>query len=439
MARRHRKQQRDIATPASGQASSAEASPGAAAGSGDRFRHLLLALAAAILVARPLVPSDGGPWIGDGQVAAALWIALAALWVVQSLSRPRLQVRFGWIDAAAVAFSGWWSVAALRGAVHSAPRPSINMLWEGVATLLAFLLLRQLVEPAAFFDAAIANEHVDASTGKASGTRQDAPGQSRTTQTRARQNSGRETRAMVAVMIAVGMMLAVAALYQYVVTMPANRQRFVEHPEAMFREAQMDVPAPGTQAYRSFADRLNSPEPYATFNLTNSLAAFLAPWLVIALGLALLGWQMRQRASRRFWHRLGIVACAILIAFALALTRSRSAWIGTVVGLGCIAVWWLFAVWCSADEAPVKAAAPRPRSVRWVRWIALAAMLLAMVSAVGVVVLFAVRPELRKPAARSFEVRLDYWRATCRMIADRPWWGVGPGNFGDYYTQYRLP
>ncbi len=25
------------------------------------------------------------------------------------------------------------------------------------------------------------------------------------------------------------------------------------------------------------------------------------------------------------------------------------------------------------------------------------------------------------------------------MIADRPWLGIGPGNFGDYYTQYRLP
>ena len=25
------------------------------------------------------------------------------------------------------------------------------------------------------------------------------------------------------------------------------------------------------------------------------------------------------------------------------------------------------------------------------------------------------------------------------MIHDHPWLGCGPGNFGDYYTQYKLP
>src|SRR5205823_2454635 len=32
--------------------------------------------------------------------------------------------------------------------------------------------------------------------------------------------------------------------------------------------------------------------------------------------------------------------------------------------------------------------------------------------------------------------RLDYWRATAKMIADHPWLGVGSGNFGGYYPRY---
>ena len=46
-----------------------------------------------------------------------------------------------------VAFIGWWTGAALFGMVHGSPRPSINALWEGIAILLAFLLLRQLIAP----------------------------------------------------------------------------------------------------------------------------------------------------------------------------------------------------------------------------------------------------------------------------------------------------
>ncbi len=32
--------------------------------------------------------------------------------------------------------------------------------------------------------------------------------------------------------------------------------------------------------------------------------------------------------------------------------------------------------------------------------------------------------------------RLDYWRATAKMIGDHPWLGVGPGNFHGYYPRY---
>src|SRR5262249_38178204 len=38
--------------------------------------------------------------------------------------------------------------------------------------------------------------------------------------------------------------------------------------------------------------------------------------------------------------------------------------------------------------------------------------------------------------AGTMAARIDYWRATAKMIGDHPWLGVGSGNFGGYYPRY---
>jgi hypothetical protein len=43
------------------------------------------------------------------------------------------------------------------------------------------------------------------------------------------------------------------------------------------------------------------------------------------------------------------------------------------------------------------------------------------------------------PGGKSMMVRAEYWFATARMIADNYLTGVGGGNFGYYYTQYKMP
>ncbi|HEV3416064.1 MAG TPA: hypothetical protein VG056_04605, partial [Pirellulales bacterium] len=203
----------------------------------DALRPWLLAGAAALFVARPLVVSDGGPWQGDGQPFAALWIVLAVLWALGALGRPRLALRFTSIDAVVVAFFAWWAWCAWLGAASGAPRPSFNRLWEGASTLVAFFLLRQL-----------------------------AP-------------LGREARALVVVMIALGVLLASSAFHQYFVTMPEDQAQFAAHPEAMLHQAGIEQMRPDSAEFKAFKARLESREPIATFALTNSLAAYLAPWL----------------------------------------------------------------------------------------------------------------------------------------------------------------
>jgi hypothetical protein len=42
-------------------------------------------------------------------------------------------------------------------------------------------------------------------------------------------------------------------------------------------------------------------------------------------------------------------------------------------------------------------------------------------------------------AGKSLGYRLEYWQSTLSMIRNHFWFGVGPGNFQDFYTQYKLP
>jgi O-Antigen ligase len=340
----------------------------------DALRPWLLAGATALIVARPLVLSDGGPWIGDGEPFAALWIILAIMWTLGALGRPRLRLRFTWTDAAVAAFFAWWVLAASHGAESGAPRPSFNVLWDGMAALIAFLLLRQL-----------------------------AP-------------VGREARAIVVVMIALGVVLAAISFHQYFFTLPADRARLKENPQETLREAGVGPIVPGSPEFELYRSRLETTEALATFSLTNSLAAFLAPWLIVTLGIAVAA---RQDVTNRRRTWLATALCGLPIAAALMLTRSRSAWIAA--GIGALILWLL----ARAGTAP-------NRRRRWPIAAGIAAVVVA-----GSVAIW--RPASLEPAIRSFSFRLEYWQSTLAMIRDHLWLGCGPGNFGDYYTFYKLP
>ena len=117
---RHRRAEQHGSRAASGAAAvdeglgSASAVDDGAAGTGSEFvRRGLLGAATALLVARPLVPSDGGPWVGDGQGFVALWIVLGILWMLGTLGRRRFVVRCGWLDATMIGWGVWWSIAAI--------------------------------------------------------------------------------------------------------------------------------------------------------------------------------------------------------------------------------------------------------------------------------------------------------------------------------------
>ena len=137
--------------------------------------------------------------------------------------------------------------------------------------------------------------------------------------------SEREARAVVAVMIAVAVGLAGYGLYQRVVEFPQTRAEYAADPDLAIRNAGLWFP-PGSRERELFESRLGNREPLATFALTNSLAAFLSPWMVILVG-------MTFGAARNRKRMLGMGLCLLLIATCFLLTKSRSGYIASCIGL----------------------------------------------------------------------------------------------------------
>ncbi len=217
---------------------------------------LLLAVLAALCVARPLLPSEAVAWLGDGQPFNMLVLCLAVLTCLAAVGQGGLRARWTPTDTAVLLLGACYAASALHAVAFASPRPAFNMLWEWSALTFVYFLVRQLVRTAA------------------------------------------ERRALVAVMIALAVVLASYGYYQYFVSMPADRQEYARDPDAMLRRNDLRY-APGSIERQQFENRLRSTEPLATFALANSLAGYLAPWLLVTVGIgAELGvWSPRKRSS----------------------------------------------------------------------------------------------------------------------------------------------
>jgi hypothetical protein len=225
-----------------------------------------------------------------------------------------------------------------------------------------------------------------------------------------------DVRGLLAVLVASGVSLSVHAIYQFAVELPRH-WALANNPQKLLEElAKIDVYlAPDDPHLEFYKKRFAMPFVYATFAHANAFAGYLALLFPIALG-----WALAARRLIRDVRVYFAFACALLIAVALGLTQSRGAILGTLLaGSGALAVYYWRAWW------------------RWKVW------LLAGFAVLGVLCFAASRTSVGAKAVgkatESFALRNDYWRATWNMIADHPWLGVGPGNFGRHYTRYMLP
>ena len=81
-------------------------------------------------------------------------------------------------------------------------------------------------------------------------------------------------RSLLALLVVCAVGLSVHGLHQYFVTLPANRLRYQQDPDAVVALAGINAP-PGSSERMVFANRLMDGGPTASFALANSLAAVL--------------------------------------------------------------------------------------------------------------------------------------------------------------------
>lgn len=232
---------------------------------------------------------------------------------------------------------------------------------------------------------------------------------------------GREMRAIVVVMLAATTAIACIGIYDSLVQIPNQRMEYFNSNEVermgMLQQADIGDAAIGSPSRYHFESRLQSPEPFVTFSLTNSLAGFLAPWLLIILGMIIT--TQRTYLSRSTLAKS--LTLVFLISVCLLLTKSRSAWCAVLLGTVYLTV-----VQFQVSRQGIA------------RGLGLTGVLLAV--AVGCA-WFTNRLDMKilSEASNSLLYRLEYWRSSMAMVIDHWLWGVGAGNFRDAYMTYKLP
>lgn len=366
-----------------------------------------------LFLVRWFIPTEGTVE-GDTLWLTSLTLAAAAgfFWWKSRVSLDRL--RFEKIDFAVWLLCGAHVLSALVVILTEGnKRAAANMLWEWLAVAVTFSLLRQTI------------------------TRQSRP---------------RFLQTVAAVTIA----LACYGIWQPTFWYPANLREYQELKAEMaavesstemptqerinrMRELRAEFVSQGIPlsgpALELFERRLrDSKEPLGFFALTNSFASLMAISLVLLTGtlvsVLLPGQSDKSLPSPDAPDNRKLIAllaiAMLLVTYCLVLTKSRSAWGGTAVGL--VALIGLFVV-RSKSGAILRKLLP-----------ILAVSLVAVSLLTGIAIATeALDIEVLTEASTSLSYRLEYWTSSWNVILDHPLLGTGPGNFRSHYLRHKLP
>jgi len=257
--------------------------------------------------------------------------------------------------------------------------------------------------------------------------------------------------AFLNVISGVAVAVAIFGWHQLLISFPEMISQYEANPDAMLREAGI-VAEEGTALRIVFQNRLYDGGPTGPFALANSMAALLTGGVVVMIGLAWQRWQQLSIAARLGW----LAAIGVTLGMLLA-SRSRSA-VGAVLIVGVVAAirYGLrgHSLRSRRDEAAIAVkviplTAPAngleevtevgPQAVRHffsARYLAVASVILAMALAIWIWK-WGLQTEWLGQAPASLAVRFRYWIASFKMVAQSPWFGVGPGQFKQRYEAYR--
>ena len=378
----------------------------------DRLHQFAQLAAAGLLTARFFVPAESAP-LGETLWIVALWllVTVLALWTWLRGSLPRFGLRR--IDIAVyMLVLGQISAGVIMSLGEGQRRAAANMLWEWFGLLLLYLLLRALTAPRADD-----SDESSASAGSIS--------------TATAAGGIWQGFVWTAVVLAgfglwqhyfwYPQLIAEYDAIQAELEAPASSGSSLSQRRRHELQAQlttMGVPLDGS-ARKLWEQRLKeSTEPLGFFALANTFAGLLMLALIL-LTCDILWRQRTGRASLAFWLTATAVVC-----YCLLLTKSRTAWVGSLVGIGVGVL------------LQLRRRAVFSRITK--RYVIVGSLLL--VALVGVLGLTGSLDEaIVSEAPKSLKYRLEYWQGTWEVIKQHPWVGVGPGNFRQHYLQFKLP
>jgi O-antigen ligase len=365
-----------------------------------QFASFLLAV---YLVASQLNPCDSVVSVGQGDSVLLIVLAMGIGFLVamdgllsgtQDGLRPTL---LGWFAIASCGFGAWlWFCTSLQDGRGNL-RHAYNGCWQWIAELILLISIAQLCRKAAL------------------------------------------SSTLIALMTACGAGTVAYALYQYFVSMPMDRRAFANNPNKALMELGI---TPGSTDAILYTMRIESTEPIGPFALTNSMAGFLAVWLVLASIITLAWWVRGLRASndtaskdsstqasRLLGSRLlsqcrmvlGVPLCFCLF-ITLLLTKSRTAWLATLLGV---------MVTCVLHPRLRKA------GVQWIQkhWVVMCAGMLIVALGLGGMLMR--DADLIGTAGKSLAYRFDYWQGAASLIEEQPVIGYGPNNFQSNYNHIK--
>ncbi|MBI1313788.1 hypothetical protein GC176_21050 [bacterium] len=421
-----------------------------------------------LLFARWLLPAEGSAQGETLWLTALTLFAAALIWWVKSRNAASDSDvpchHLTSLDGSVLLLCGSQVFATLVVLMTEGNRrTALNLGWEWTSLVVLFLLLR----------ASLRIPRQNTETQQTSATQQSAITQQRVLRTGF-------VRAVVAIWIA----LAGYGLWQHAFWYPATLKAY-EQSRANYDAAMSDA-ASGTRtaatqdqlrtaaaalsgsgvplsgpARELFERRLrDSQEPLGFFALANSFAGCLAVVVVLLMTLLVHALTLSislkttarpanspartgpaspvvaeppgvaeiQTASRSRWliRLLAILLPLLLTAACLILTKSRTAWCGTLAGLGLAAA---LSLSSNRSQAMLR------------RGLLIAAGLVIVIGGlVGTATLTGgLDLNVIREAPKSLKYRLEYWSSTLAVIAEHPLRGVGPGQFRDAYLRHKLP
>jgi hypothetical protein len=356
------------------------------------IRRTLVILVTAFLVARPLVLGEDPGMQAEftdtsGTLLTLLWLGTAALWAFwRLLARQSENVSganvglWGGRTAGALVEVGLLVLVGLvflSAAVAAHYRfPARLIAWEWFGLFVAFFVIRRLAENPA------------------------------------------EQQGLFTVLLASAASLSAHAVWQSTVELPRLQRTVAANTLTLHQALVKENPAlqpddPFVEALRRRAQESNV---FSTFAHPNSFAGYLVLLLPGLVGASVLAIRLREPA----WRRVLAFCLALLTGVGLWLSHSRGAQLAAIL----VAV-------------VVAAIAGRHYLLRH-KGIALVALAFLVLGG------FAVYASgwwssLQGKDSASAAQRIFYWKTAGKIIRERPWLGVGPGNFGNAYTRLMDP